>query len=283
MKKIINILIPLALVLLAFYLSSNAWKIYMDGTWTRDGRVMSEIVKVTPQVSGKIVKIYIKDNQEVKKGELLFEINPQDYLNSLNQAKANLKKSESLLNQAKNIASRDVKLSKRLISEEQVTSDILNVKQRKAELSYAQVQVSQAKLDYKRTKIFAQADGFITNLNLREGNYANKGQSLATLIEKKTFYVMGYFEETKILNLNIDDKVKISSFSQDKIYYGRIEGIGRGIVNQSSDNTGLLPNVQPTIPWVRLAQRVPVRIKITDKLDDLNLISGTTVTIEVID
>ena len=230
MKKIINILIPLALVFLAFYLSSNAWKIYMDGTWTRDGRVMSEIVKVTPQVSGKIVKIYIKDNQEVKKGELLFEINPQDYLNSLNQAKANLKKSESLLNQAKNIASRDVKLSKRLISEEQVTSDVLNVKQRKAELSYAQVQVSQAKLDYKRTKIFAQADGFITNLNLREGNYANKGQSLATLIEKKTFYVMGYFEETKIPNLNIDDKVKISSFSQDKIYYGRIEGVGRGIV-----------------------------------------------------
>lgn len=283
MKKLINILIPLTLVLLAFYLSSNAWKIYMNGTWTRDGRVMSEIVKVTPQVSGKIVKIYIKDNQEVKKGELLLEIDPQNYLNNLNQAKANLKKSESLLNQAKNIASRDVKLSKRLISEEQVTSDVLSVKQRKAELDYAKVQVSQAKLDYKRTKIFAQADGFITNLNLREGNYASKGQSLATLIEKKTFYVIGYFEETKIPNLHKEDKVKISSFSQDKIYYGKIEGIGRGIVNQSSDNTGLLPNVQPTIPWVRLAQRVPVRIKITDKLDDLNLISGTTVTIEVID
>lgn len=281
MKKLLNVIIPVLLVLVAFILSTNAWKVYMNGTWTRDARVMSEIVKIAPQVSGEVVNIYVKDNQEVKKGDLLFEINAKDYINTLNQNKANVNKAKSLLKQAQNIASRDVKLPKKLISEEQVTSDVLLVKQREAELESAKVQLKQAKLDLKRTKIYAVEDGFITNLTLRIGNYVSKSQTIATLIEKNSFYIIGYFEETKIPSLHPKDKAIITSFSKDKIFYGEIEGIGRGIVNQSSDNSGLLPNVQPTIPWVRLAQRVPVRIRITSDLDKLRLIYGTTVSVEI--
>ncbi len=161
-------------------------------------------------------------------------------------------------------------------------SEKLAVAANKAALEQAKSSLAKAELDLSRTKVVAPQDGYVTNLNQRQGNYINKGETFVALVESDTYYILAYFTETKVKGLVEGAKANIRPFSSDKTFVGKIEGIGRAIIDQSADNSGLISNVNPTVPWVRLAQRVPVRISIPKEvLESERLIAGTTVSVDI--
>lgn len=281
--RFFNILIPIIAIVLASVSGSYVWQSYMHSAWTRDGKVKSEITQITSEVSGRIVKIHVKDNQKVAKGTLLFEIDKRDYQNALNEAINNVKVSKAQLNQALNIEKRDIKLPENLISAEEVAADILSVEQNRAALGVSESMLEQAKLNLTRVNIYAPEEGFITNLNQRLGNYVSVNESLVALVETKSFYVLGYFEEIKLPNVAIGGEVLITPLSGLPPFKGVVESIGHAVQDNSANDSGLIPNVTQTIPWVRLSQRIPVRISITGSLSDIQLIHGTTCSIEILD
>ncbi|MBM26376.1 MAG: efflux transporter periplasmic adaptor subunit [Chloroflexi bacterium] len=283
MKRIINVFILLLAISLSIFSSSYAWQSYMQSPWTRDGKIKSEIIKISSEVSGKIVEISVKDNQFVKKGDLLFKIDQKNYKNAYDKALNDVKESESQLLISKNIYNRDIQLPKDLISEEQITENKLKVEKDLFKLNSNKAILKEAKDNLSRTKIYSPKDGYITNLNQRVGNYITVNESLVALLEKNSFYVVAYFEEIKMPKIKINKKVKITPISGISPFFGEIESIGRAVQDDSSNNSGLIPKVNQTVPWIRLSQRIPVRIKIIEINKDAILISGTTATIEVID
>lgn len=281
--KIINVIIAIILISTALLTGSVTWSKYMNSPWTRDGKVRAEVIQVSPQISGRIEEISVQDNQFVHKGDLIFSIDSSDYLIAKNQAQAELEQANFELKQAINILSRDKTLTKKgFISKEQITDEQLQVKLQTAVIEQKKANLDSANLNLKRVNIYAPEDGFITNLNQRVGNYINAGSSFVGLIEKETFYVIGYFTESKVDNIHVGDAAVITPFSGSNKYQGQVVSISSGIADQSSDQTGLLQNVQPTIPWVRLGQRIPVRIELSPETITSNtLVAGSTVSVQV--
>ncbi|MFH0262974.1 efflux RND transporter periplasmic adaptor subunit [Vibrio mediterranei] len=281
--KLFRFLLPTVLVITAGVTCYTSWIAYTESLWTRDAKIHVEIAEVAPKVSGEIVTVAVSDNQFVNAGDLLFSIDDSDYKNSVSQAKFAMLKAQAELEKSKNVYRRDSKLlSKKLVSEEQVISEKLDVSANKAALEQAKSNLAKAELDLSRTKIFAPQDGYVTNLNQREGNYINTGETFVALVESDTYYILAYFTETKVKGLVEGARATVTPFSSDNTFVGRVEGIGRAIIDQSADNTGLISNVNPTVPWVRLAQRVPVRISIPKEvLESERLIAGTTVSVDI--
>ena len=258
------------------------WNDYMQGPWTRDGKVRAELVSITPQVSGKIVRIGVKDNQLVKAGDLLFTLDPEPYRIALDNASATLAKARSDLDKAEHEANRRQSLSRTVISAEAVDESRLNAQAMKAAYEVAQANLEQARWSLARTEVHAASDGYITNLQARVGNYATAGVPLVALIDTHSFYVQGYFEETKLRHIAPGKPAEVVLYSGDRVHRGEVESIGRAIHDQSLEGSeGLLLDVKPNVPWVRLAQRVPVRIRLLAIPPDLVLIAGTTCTITI--
>ncbi|MCB5311713.1 efflux RND transporter periplasmic adaptor subunit [Yersinia intermedia] len=260
------------------------WNYYMQSPWTRDGKVRAELVSITPEVSGRLVQIVVHDNQLVSSGNLLFVIDPQPYQLALDNAKAALVKAQADLAKANHEAERRRNLPKNIISGEDLDIANLTADSMKAAYQGAMVNVEQAKWNLSKTRIYAPTNGYITNLQTRVGNYATAGIPLVALIDTHSFYVMGYFEETKLKHIREGNEAKIVLYNGNIPLRGVVESIGRAIYDQSVDSsTDLLVDVKPNVPWVRLAQRVPVRIKLLDVPADVTLIAGTTCTISLVD
>lgn len=257
----------------------------MDAPWTRDAKIRAEIIQVAPKVSGQIIAIHVQDNDYVEKGALIFEIEMTDYDNKIKEAESTLMASQATLNQAKNDYSRDKDLlPNNLVSEKQVTNEQLKVEAQQATYNKAQIDLEVARLNLTRTKIFAPESGYVTNLKQRVGNYINIGQTFVALVEADSYYVLGYFSEAKIKFIEAGQSVDILPYTSEEVIQGKVQSVGRAVVDQSADQSGLLPNVQSTIPWVRLGQRVPVKIAIDRSvLKEHRLIAGTTVTVTVKD
>lgn len=264
------------------------WNFYVQGGWTRDGKIHADVIQVSAQVSGKLVQLPIIDNQLVQKGDLLFEIDPIDYEINLKNADAQLQQLRIRREQAVSQYDRRTSLgegaaiSKERLEESKYNLDLLN-----DQVEQAEIAVEKAKLDLTRTKVYAEETGYITNLNLRKGNFIPAGQPLFALVDQSSFHVVGYFEETKLKHVKIGKRVEIIPYNGDAKMYGTITGYGRAIFDQSA-KTGeqLLQAVQPTYPWVTLAQRIPVEIQLNhtqEELNDRHLIAGTTVTIVILD
>ena len=259
-----------------------AWNYYMQSPWTRDGKVRAELVNITPEVSGKIIKVNISDNQQVKQGDLLFVLDPTPFEIALSNANAAMAKAESDLAKANHEATRRGNLPRNVISAEDLDEAQLNAQAMKANYKSAQSNLEQAQWNLHHTNIYAPVSGFITNLQTRVGNYASIGSPLVALIDINSFYVMGYFEETKLKHINIGNNVDITLYNGNIPLQGRVESIGRAIYDQSVEsNDNMLLNVKPNVPWVRLAQRVPIRIKLENIPKDVLLVAGTTCTISV--
>ncbi|AMO82416.1 efflux RND transporter periplasmic adaptor subunit [Obesumbacterium proteus] len=259
-----------------------AWNYYMQSPWTRDGKVRAELVNITPEVSGKIIKVNISDNQQVKQGELLFALDPTPFEIALSNANAAMAKAESDLAKANHEATRRSNLPRNVISAEDLDEAQLNAQAMKANYKSAQSNLEQAQWNLHHTNIYAPVSGFITNLQTRVGNYASIGSPLVALIDINSFYVMGYFEETKLKHINIGNNVDITLYNGNIPLQGRVESIGRAIYDQSVESSdNMLLNVKPNVPWVRLAQRVPIRIKLENVPKDVLLVAGTTCTISV--
>lgn len=258
------------------------WNYYTQSPWTRDGKVRAEQVNITPQVSGTVVKLNVNDNQHVTAGTVLFELDKTPFTIAVLNAEAQLAKAEADLAQANSEASRRQHLPHNYISAEDLDTARLTVKARQAERDAAAATLKQANWRLTQTRIVAPVDGWVTNLSARVGNYAAQGQPVFALIDSHSFYVMGYFEETKLRHIQPGDRASIVLYSSHQPLSGRVASIGRAIYDQSIESdSGLVPDIKPNVPWVRLAQRVPVRIALDAIPKDVTLVSGTTCTVSL--
>ncbi|CAI1507422.1 Inner membrane protein yibH [Serratia ficaria] len=258
------------------------WNYYMQSPWTRDGKVRAELVNITPEVSGRLEKIGVHDNQFVPAGSLIFTLNPVPYQIALDNAEAALAKARSDMAKADHEAARRRGLPRSVISAEDMDEANLTAQAMKAAYKAAQATLEQAKWNLSKTRIYAPTDGYITNLQARAGNYATAGTPLVALVDVHSFYVLGYFEETKLKHIKEGNKADIVLYNGNIPLQGQVESIGRAIYDQSAESNGdLLMDVKPNVPWVRLAQRVPVRIKLLNVPADLPLVAGTTCTISI--
>lgn len=258
------------------------WNYYMQSPWTRDGKVRAEQVSITPQVSGAIVELKVKDNQFVNAGDLLFSIDKTPFRIAELNAQAQLAKAQSELAKANNEANRRRHLSQNVISAEELDTANLNVKAMQASVNVAQATLRQAQWQLEQTEIHAPVSGWITNLSTRTGDFATTGQPLFALVDSHSFYVMGYFEETKLRHIREGAPAQITLYSGNIKLQGHVSSIGRAIYDQSVESdSGLVPDIKPNVPWVRLAQRVPVRIEFSQLPQDITLVSGTTCSVAI--
>lgn len=279
-KKYLLVVISIFIIISSIYV---LWNHYALSPWTRDGRIRAEVNEITAEVSGKIEQLFIIDNQEVKKDELLLVIDPTDYDIKLRESEIELNELVVQYNFAKSQLSRRTKLSQVAISKEELEDAKSRLDSLTKKIELSKVKIEKAKLDLSRTQIKSPVNGFITNLNLRKGNYISAGTPLFAIIDKDSYYVIAYLEETKMRNIAIDNNVTIKLYSNDEEIKGKVQSIGRAIDdNNSSTGSQLLENVQPNYPWVRLAQRVPIKVSLNN-IEGLHLIPGTTCTVFIED
>lgn len=284
MRSTIRVCITLAVVLAALFAGHWLWNYYMYSPWTRDARVRADIVTIAPDVSGAVVGLSVKDNQRVSVGDLLMQIDPERYDVALEQAKAVLETRKQQLNLRQHEASRRARLGPQAISAELRENSQISAQIALAEYHQAQAEVKQAELNVSRSRLLATRNGYITNLQLAEGNYVNTGQPVLALVDEDSYYVQAYFEETKLPKITVGDEVEIWLMSYQHPLKGHVQSISRGITDRNaSPDTQLLANVEPTFNWVRLAQRIPVRIQLDEMPADVLLSAGMTASVKVLD
>jgi len=258
------------------------WNVYMQSPWTRDGKVRAEQVSITPQVSGTITRLNVSDNQFVHKGDKLFRLDETPSRIAILNAEAQLARAQAALAKAKNEANRRQHLPHNYISAEDLDTANINVKASQADVAVAEATLKQAQWQLTQTTVIAPVDGWVTNLTARAGNYATAGEPVFALVDSHSFYVIGYFEETKLRHIAEGMPAQVTLYSNDEKLRGHVSGIGRAIFDQSMEETGtLVADIKPNVPWVRLAQRVPVRIALDPLPADITLVSGTTCTVAI--
>lgn len=268
-------------VLAALFAGWQLWVHYEVEPWTRDGRVKAYVVQVAPDVSGLVSAVPVHDNQDVKAGDILFEIDRARFELALAQADAAVRAERVARDQARRDLKRNRALGQ-LVAAEAVEQSQARLQQHEAALAQAQVQAQAARLDLQRSQVRATADGRITNLDLRQGAYARAGQPVMALVDAGSFYVEGYFEETKLPAIQEGDPVRIMLMGDDRPIEGHVESIALGIADRDRQTgANLLPDVNPTFNWVRLAQRIPVRVRIDHVPSGLRLVAGQTATVAI--
>ena len=275
-------IITIAIVLLAVFVGWRLWIHYENDPWTRDGRIKADVIQIAPDVSGLITKVNVKDNQVVNAGDVLFEIDRSRFDLAFRQAKAAEASAKVALEQAIRESKRNEALSD-LVATEVTEQGRTKVDTARAALLQAIVARDKAQLDLERTRVVASVDGIVTNLDLREGSYVNASKAVMALVDRNSYYVEGYFEETKLPSIKVGNKAKIKLMSDDRVFEGRVNSISRGIEDRERTTGGrLMQNINPAFNWVRLVQRIPVRVDFDNLPDDVKLISGQTVTVEVL-
>ena len=262
-----------------------AWKMcyaYVVGPWTRDATVRAYVITEVPEVSGQIVRLAVHADQYVHKGDLLLEIDPTDYEIAVSNAEAAVAQARADADNRQAQAARRLKLTTLAASVEEQQSFVAQA--RVAEAAYQQdlARLKQAQVNLKRTRIVSPVNGYVTNLTAQIGDYATAGRRVLTVVNTDSFWVEGYFEETQLEGIHLGDHVQMSLMGHSGLLQGHVEGISRGIevVNAQSGEAGLA-SVNPVYTWIRLAQRVPVRISIDEVPPDFILVVGLTATVHV--
>ena len=357
MKVILKYLTTGAVVLIAAAVCAYKYWAYITNPWTRDGQVRAQVIQITPRVSGPLVKLPVADNQFVKAGDLLFEIDSRTFKADLDQARAELDNTrdqiEALAKQV-DAAQADVEAaeatikqaeaaikgyagrveetlkeykrqqsldkqgatSKRMVEEAKANwvaavnqkanaeAQLLqmqaslgeakaNLAKAKADLGapgdqnaqvrQAKAKVQSAELNLEFTQQKAPVDGYVTNLNLRLGSQAVDNQPIMALVDVNSYWVTGFFRENYIEDIRKGDRAIVTLMTYpDKPLEGRVDSLGWGIAQQDgSTGYDLLPNISPTFEWIRLAQRVPVRIHMEKIPEGVQLRVGTTASVLV--
>jgi RND family efflux transporter MFP subunit len=259
------------------------WIHYNVEPWTRDGRVRADIVQVSPDVSALVTEVLVKDNQTVQKGDVLFVLDRPRFELAVRQAEAAVAAAGVSLAQAKRENGRNRSLED-LATAEQVEEGQSKVDQLIAQLNSARVQRDLASLNLDRTTVRSPVSGIATNVELRPGDYASAGRQALALVDSDTIHVDGYFEETKLPRIRVGDRAIVHIMGIKAGLRGIVESIDAGIEDRErSASSSDLANVNPTFSWVRLAQRIPVRIKLDPTGSDIRLIAGRTATVSIVD
>jgi len=277
-----RVLLTLAVVLVAIGVGWQLWSYYMLEPWTRDGRVRADVVTVAADVSGLISDVFVHDNEKVSKGQQLFRIDQRRFQYALDQAKADVASRQVTLDQAKRDLDRSKSLTTAAVTVQQVEQRQQAVDVDQAELDAANAALEVARLNLERSTVVAPVNGIVTNFDLRPGRYVNAGAAVFALIDSDTFRVEGYFEETKLRRIRIGEDATVKLIGDPRLLSGHVESIAYGIEDQNrSTSNELLAFVNPTFSWVRLAQRIPVRIKLDNVPPDLLLVAGRTATVSI--
>jgi RND family efflux transporter MFP subunit len=280
-RKIIGFVATLAIFGVAIVTGRALWVHYMDEPWTRDGRVRADVINIAPDVSGAVVELPVHDNQLVKKGDLLMQIDPSHYQIAVEQAQAAVAARKAELQMRRDDAQRRADMDSLVVSKESRENATHTASAAEAQYQQALAALDAAKLNLERTRVVAPADGYVTNLQVFRGDYANAGAPKMAIVDSHSFWVYGYFEETKLPRVRIGDKAEMRLMSGG-VLHGHVESISRGIYDRDNPQSReLLADVNPTFNWVRLAQRVPVRVHIDQVPDGLVLSAGTTCTVVV--
>ena len=279
----LRILITLIVAAGAVVAGVLLWQYYMDSPWTRDARVAAEIVQVAPDVSGTVVDLRVVNNQRVQKGDVLFVVDPDRYTLAVQRAQAALDSQEAQTAQLEADAERRARLGTNAISVEAKQQAESAAQAARAAVEQADAALATAKLDLERTTVRSPVNGYISSLTLRQGAYATAGKQVMAIVDADSFHVRGYFEETKTPRIRLDDRVEIRLMGVSAPLEGHVESIDRAIADReiSLNSTYQIVDVNPTFSWVRLAQRIPVRIAIDKVPDGVFLASGMTATVEV--
>jgi RND family efflux transporter MFP subunit len=280
--KIFRLAATGVILLAAFVAAAFVWEFYVAAPWTRDGTVRVQVANIAPQVAGQIVEVRVRDNQVVQKGDVLYVIDPVDFEVSVTSADAEVKNREADL-QVKNAQSaRRQALTTVSTSIEEKQQFAGTAKIAEAALESAQAQLRQAKINLERTQVKSTVNGRVTNLLMRVGDYARTGTSNISVVDTDSFWIDGYFEETKMPNIHVGDRADVKLMGFDPHLTGTVDSVTLGIstANAAASTQGL-PDVNPVYTWVRLAQRVPVRIRIDHVPPDVPLIAGMTATVVI--
>ncbi len=281
MKKLISLIATLLILALAIWIGRLLWIHYMDTPWTRDGRVRADVINVAADVSGVVIDVPVKDNQPVKKGDLLMQIDPEHYQLAVKQAEAMVASRKATWEMRKVNAARRKDMDALVISAEnrEDASNVATSAQADYQLAVAQLEAAQ--LNLQRTRVLAAVDGYVTNLNVHRGDYARIGEAKMAVVDKNSFWVYGFFEETKLPHVKIGDPADMQLMSGE-VMKGHVESIARAIYDRDNpESRELIADVNPTFNWVRLAQRVPVRIHLDNVPDSVVLAAGITCTVIV--
>lgn len=260
-------LVTSLVVLLAVMAALAMYHRYVTRPWTRDAQVRANIVGIACRVGGPIIQIPVKDNQQVKKGDLLFEIDPATYIADVNSLTAKLQQAEAKAVQAKQELDRQTELYQTKVTD---IRDLQNSQDSyvgaQADVAAAQAELDSAKLSLSYTKIFAPVDGYLTNVNTSPGEYVTAGQQILALVDSSSFWVAAYFKETQLLHVVEGGNATIRLMGhQDSPFEGVVESVAWGIFVPDGSTVQLLPDVNQTIDWVRLPNRFPVRVQVIGK------------------
>ncbi len=280
--KLLRLALTAIVLLLAFAAAAFMWDYYVVAPWTRDGRVRVQVANIAPQVAGQIVEVRVRDNQTVRKDDVLYVIDPIDFEVALTSADAEVHNREADLQVKSAQAARREALTTVSTSVEEKQIYAGNAKIAGAALESAKAQSRQAKANLERTQVKSTVNGRVTNLLMRVGDYARTGTSNISVVDTDSFWIDGYFEETKIANIHVGDAAEIALMGYGPHIGGTVESITLGISTaNAAPSTQGLPDVNPVYTWVRLAQRVPVRVRIDYVPPDVPLVAGMTATVVV--
>ena len=279
---VVPILVTLAAVAVAALAGWQAWQYYMGAPWTRDGTVRAYVVKIAPEVAGQIVQLPIVDNQFVHKGDLLMLIDPRNYTIAVRQAEATVEQTRANAVNANAEMTRRLKLSDIAVTMEERQTYISQAATAQANYQSALANLEQARINLRRTEVRSPVNGYITNLTAQLGDYANVGDLQLSVVNSDSYWVDAYFEETSLGRIREGDAATIKLMGYTPLLRGRVQGLSRGInvPNAQPDASGLA-SVNPIFTFVRLAQRVPVRIHIDEVPEGVELVAGLTATVQV--
>jgi RND family efflux transporter MFP subunit len=258
------------------------WIHYNVEPWTRDGRIRADVVQVSPDVSGLVTEVNVRNDQIVRIGDVLFVIDRPRYELAEKQAEAAVAAARASLAQAERDDRRNVALNT-LVTTEQVEEGRSKVEELAAQLRNALAQRDLARLNLQRTTVRARVNGVVSNVELQPGDYATVGHQVLALVDTDSIYVDGYLEETKLPQIQVGDRAIVHIMGLRRELRGTVESIAAGIEDRErSASSNDLANINPTFSWVRLAQRIPVRVKLDPVPSSIRLISGRTATVSIV-
>ncbi|MDF3828653.1 MULTISPECIES: p-hydroxybenzoic acid efflux pump subunit AaeA [unclassified Pseudocitrobacter] len=280
-RKISRTAITLILVILAFVAIFRAWVYYTESPWTRDARFSADVVAIAPDVSGLITQVNIKDNQLVNKDQVLFTIDQPRYQKALEEAEADVSYYKALASEKRREAGRRNQLGIQAMSREEIDQANNVLQTVEHQLAKAQATRDLARLDLDRTVIRAPAAGWVTNLNVFNGEFITRGSTAVALVKKNSFYVLAYLEETKLEGVRKGYRAEVTPLGSNRVIKGTVDSIAAGVTNASSSNDAKgMATIDSNLEWVRLAQRVPVRIHLDEQQDNI-WPAGTTATVVI--
>lgn len=286
-KKLILGALNLALLAAVAWYAYQALEDYLANPWTRDGQVRGQVIQVAPRVSGMVTRIAVIDNQYVRAGDLLFELDPEPFEIAVSQAEANLKRarissraSEIEYERLQEIARQDAGA----VSAKDLNRREASYLQSLSVIDVTSEQLRSARLNLGYTRVRASVDGYVSNINFQIGDQAVANTPILALVDSNSFWVFGYFRESEIGRIKLGDPARVTLMAYpDQPLAGTVESLGWGIA-PSDGNTGynLLPSIKPVFQWIRLAQRIPVRVKLDQLPEGVELRYGLTASVMIL-